>query len=112
MAHNFKVGDKARIIRRESVFYGAEAVIVRVHVDREVDDAILGATHIVPLAYEVSVGGIRRHKCGRRIGYEPQDLAPILPPDEAADEFIARLNKLGSEPINDAPKVTVKVEAK
>lgn len=37
-------------------------------------------------------------------------LAPLLPPDEAADAFLARLKKLGSEPVNDAPKV--KVEAK
>ena len=39
-------------------------------------------------------------------------LAPLLPPDEAADAFLARLKRLGSEPVNDAPKVTEKVGAK
>ena len=39
--------------------------------------------------------------------FQPCELAPLLPPDEAADAFLARLKKLGSEPVNDAPKVKV-----
>ena len=35
-------------------------------------------------------------------------LAPRV--DEAADAFLARMKKLGSEPVNDAPKVKVEVE--
>ena len=34
-------------------------------------------------------------------------IVPIVPPDEKADAFLARIKKLGSEPINEAPKVEV-----
>lgn len=40
--------------------------------------------------------------------FNPCELSPLLPPDDAADQFIARIKKLGSEPVNDAPKVTVR----
>lgn len=43
---------------------------------------------------------------GADVYSNPDALTPILPPDDAADAFMARIKKLGSEPINDAPKVT------
>lgn len=39
------------------------------------------------------------------IGVEQEYLAPLT--DPSADRFIESINKLGREPINDAPKVTV-----
>ena len=39
-------------------------------------------------------------------GFRSDQLEPIL--DTSADQFLARIKKLGSEPVNDAPKVTVR----
>lgn len=43
---------------------------------------------------------------GDSMVFQPCELAPLT--DPGAESFIARIKKLGSEPVNDAPKVTVR----
>ena len=78
------------------------------------------AFHPMAVGHEAVVTGIRGDMadayCVDIINYPPNDpfgywahgyqLAPLT--DPGADAFLSRLNKLGSEPIHDAPKVTVR----
>lgn len=93
----FRVGQRVRII--SGPWNGHEGTIVgiwgpRSGMGRECPDA--------PYPWDVAVD------CGTTGPYRADELRPLLPPDEKADEFIARIKRLGSEPINDAPKVTVR----
>lgn len=91
----FKAGQRVRIIG--GPFVGSEGTCLGIWRD--------GAGVERPnVAYPWNV----RVDNGRVGPYLASELAPLLPPDDAADQFIARIKKLGSEPVNDAPKVTVR----
>ena len=88
----FKVGDKVRIVGRyepSRAPVGGEGIIVRPYIAER-----LGCHY----DWEVSINGEDGWF------FPSAHLAPLLPPDEAADQFIARIKKLGSEPVNEAPK--------
>lgn len=93
----FKVGQRVRYvgtILNPELPTGAEGTVVAYHPDQDA-------------CWEAVFPGYFPKQGGHAWAF-PSSLAPLLPPDEAADQFIARLKKLGSEPINDAQKVAVR----
>ena len=99
----FKVGQRVRIVRSANGHEGREATITAIpnpFGGRSTDCRVLidggpcGSSQALDYTWSTDFWCI----------------APLLPPDSAADQFIARMKRLGSEPVNDAPKV--KVEAK
>ena len=76
----FKIGDRVRIVLTESIDFGKEASVIGVYQNARTQ---LG---VKPLVYQVEVDGIGRidPDNGYPIGFEPQDLEPIVNPDETA----------------------------
>ena len=75
-----------------------------------VDEGVI--TEIIPSHYKDGGTGYRvlcdRHPCPRNINgwvHPVRAIAPLT--DPSADRFIESIKRLGREPINDAPKVTV-----
>lgn len=86
----FYVGQRVRIVRRESPFHGKEATIV----------GRIFARHRqfgIGYFYAVDVDGIGRigRVSGLPVSYRGQDLQPLVPPHEACEtEFKSSLDEL------------------
>jgi len=97
----FRVGDRARLVNCENAgnpaFRGCSGDEVAIL-------ALPGCNPIWPDEYEITRPASYTSYGG--FFYAPAyHLAPLT--DPGADAFLARLKKLGSEPVNDAPKVEV-----
>ena len=95
----FRVGQRVRIIgqfencARDGLPYlGREGAITGTKRQPNFYGAVMD--------YEVNVDGV-----GACL-FMASQLSPLT--DPGAESFIARIKKLGSEPVNDAPKVTVR----
>ena len=94
----FKVGQRVRVIAsdlpRWSYLIGREGVIEVANVIPWEWIVRIDAPHLEP---DPTMRGC--------FGFHSHELAPLT--DPGAESFIAKLKKLGSEPVNDAPKVRV-----
>lgn len=105
----FKVGDRVRIVNPQSEFVGREASVMEVSIDKMLT-LYSGVMTIRPLVYRVSVDGYGDtcRESGRRIGYEPHELAPLTPP--AVDTWASDAVRKVTKPIHVEP-TTVKEKA-
>lgn len=99
----FRIGDKARMVNCDaapnSMFHNCNGDVVTIL-------GSLGA--LMEGHYQITAPAHLVGADGFDCAAPPWRLAPLV--DEAADAFLARLKKLGSEPVN--AKVTERVEAK
>ena len=89
----FKVGQRVRIIG--GPFVGSEATVLGIWRNKAGEECPF-------VSYPWSV----RLDTGYEGPYMACELAPLT--DPGAESFLSRIKKLGSEPVNDAPKVTVR----
>lgn len=101
----FRVGQRVRILYSPSGLTGKTGVVWNVDESPSWGEKAR-ALGITGRGYDIDVDGIgRRHREGPLITFPPYYLAPLT--DPSADAFIARIKKLGREPVNSPEKVTV-----
>lgn len=98
----FKVGQRVRVIRSNFGYEGKEATVIG---DGRAFYDLTNGEH--RYGWPIEIDGVGTHcQLGRRFHGVIGWIVPLT--DPGVDAFLARIKKLGSEPVNEAPKVTVR----
>ena len=96
----FKAGQRVRIVDPTSIYDGREAVCLWYVGEAQVFNETHGIRRAYSRVWRVRLDdGTDHTPGGRYLAYDASELAPAVDPDEWADAQIAKLKKLGSEPV-------------
>lgn len=88
----FRPGQRVRIVKPQSLFFGREATVIKfLGVERYIDSTAAGNIIKRGAIYHVSVDGYGDHDdVGYRVVYMPYHLEPLLPPLDLAALLVAK----------------------